>query len=134
MSLNRLIYYGAILGGWSAFVVWLLAELLFAGGSRSEGFLAAVLLAAFVGAAVAGALSILPALANAQWQQGLRRLGPGLLGGFIAGLVGGLLGNAFYALLKLLAGGDTTAARLFGLIPGWILMGLAIGAVEGVYD
>ena len=64
MSLNRLIYYGAILGGWSAFVGWLLAELLFAGGSRSEGFLAAVLLAAFVGAAVAGALSILPALRN----------------------------------------------------------------------
>ena len=32
MSLNRLIYYGAILGGWSAFVGWLLAELLFAGG------------------------------------------------------------------------------------------------------
>jgi hypothetical protein len=134
MSLNRLIYYGAILGGWSAFVGWLLAELLFAGGERSRDFIPAVLLAAFVGAAIAGALSILPALANAQWQQALKRLGPGLLGGFIAGLVGGLIGDGLYRLLSLAAGANSAAAIILGRIPGWILMGLAIGAVEGVYD
>ena len=134
MSLHRLIFYGAVLGGWAAFVGWLLAELLFAGGERSRGFFAAVLLAAFVGAAIAGALAVLPAVANGQWRQGLRRLGPGLLGGFLAGLVGALIGNGFYRLLSVAAGSDTGAVRFFGLIPGWILMGLAIGAVEGVYD
>ena len=133
MSLNRLLYYGAILGGWSAFVGWLLAELLFAGGDRSANFLAAVFLAAFVGAAIAGGLAVLPAVANGQWQQGLKRLGSGLLGGFLAGLAGGLLGGSFYRLLVLMAG-ESVLARMLGRIPGWILMGLAIGAVEGIYD
>src|SRR5262245_60121422 len=133
MSLNRLIHYGFVIGGWSAFVGWLLGELLF-GGQFSRTFLGAVLLFAFVGAAITGGLSVLPAIVNGQWQQALQRLGLGLGGGFVAGLVSGLIGNAFYGLLKLIAGGDPGVVRVLGLIPGWVLLGVAVGAVEGAYD
>jgi hypothetical protein len=121
MSLNRLIFYGAFIGGWAAFVGWLLAELLFVRGDSAPNFLQVMLMTAAVGAAIAGGLSMVGSLANAQWQQMLVRVGPALLGGLIAGAVGGLIGEGFYQI---------GLPRVFG----WLLMGLAIGAVEGVYD
>ena len=35
MSLNRLIYYSAVIGGWSAFLGWMVSEYLL---SRGEGW------------------------------------------------------------------------------------------------
>ncbi len=133
MSLNRLMFYGAFIGGWAAFVGWLLAELLFLRGNPDPNFLLVILTTTLVGAAIAGGLSIVGSLANAQWQQMLLRVGPALLGGLIAGAVGGLIGGGFYLLLTLIAG-DSVGVRIIGRIPGWILMGMAIGAVEGVYE
>src|SRR5262249_4815844 len=50
-----------------------------------------------------------------------------------AGAVGGLIGGGFYWLLQRIDE-HSTALRIIGRIPGWIIMGMAIGAVEGVYD
>jgi hypothetical protein len=133
MSLNRLIFYGAFIGGWAAFVGWLLAELLFVRGNPEPNFLLVILTTTLVGAAIAGGLSIVGSLANAQWQQMLLRVGPALLGGLIAGAVGGLIGGGFYMLLQYIDA-NSMALRIIGRIPGWIIMGMAIGAVEGVYD
>ncbi|MDB5387895.1 MAG: hypothetical protein JWM11_3541, partial [Planctomycetaceae bacterium] len=33
MSFARLVYYSAVIGGWSAFLAWLLGEMLFQGGT-----------------------------------------------------------------------------------------------------
>lgn len=126
MSLNRLIYYGAIIGGWSAFVGWLLAEILFLRGSTADPGLGLVLLiGAVVGAGVGGGLSMLAGMVSGGWAGLAKRAGPGLLGGFLGGLVGGLLGDGLFRLL----GGGIVAYAI-----GWTLLGLAIGAVDGIYE
>ena len=48
MSLARLVYYSAVLGGWAAFVAWMVAEAVILGRLPLE----VVLTAAAVGAAI----------------------------------------------------------------------------------
>ncbi len=112
MSFHRLIYYSAIVGGWAAFVGWLISELVLLRRSTE------------VGGAIAGGLGMLTGAANGQWKENLYRLWLGLGGGFIGGALGGGLGALIYS--DQLA----TVSRTFG----WTLMGLAIGSVEGIYD
>jgi hypothetical protein len=52
MSLKRLIYYSAIIGGWSAFVGWLVSELLINRGEGGGGRFSVALTCAIVGAAI----------------------------------------------------------------------------------
>src|SRR5262245_28100578 len=130
MSLNRLIYYGAIIGGWSAFVGWLLAEILFSAELRRPpsdppGIFVVMLIGALVGAGIGGGLSMLAGMVNGGWAGLAMRAGPGLLGGFLGGLVGALLGDGLFRLL----GGGVVAYAI-----GWTLLGLAIGSVDGIYE
>jgi hypothetical protein len=118
MSLKRLVYYGAILGGWSAFFGWLLAVLLV----RSEGPLRVALTAGLVGGAIGAGLNLVAGLANGQWSQLLKRLVPGLLGGGIGGAIGGALGELAFVRLNL--------PRAIG----WMIMGAGIGVVEGLTE
>jgi hypothetical protein len=116
MSLQRLVFYSAMVGGWAAFLGWLLSEILFLHRAREVGDLALVLTAALVGAAIGGGLNLLAGLPSGRWHRQLLRLVPGLLGGY--------LGNVLYLRFP--------SVWLRAL--GWMLMGLGIGAVEGLYD
>jgi hypothetical protein len=124
MSLGRFVYYSAVIGGWAAFLAWLLAEALVLHGGSDFPTLVVVGVAALVGATIAAGLNLVSGMTNAQWRRQLARLPSGLLGGGIGGAVGGLLGN-----LATLA----TESSL-GQVLGWMLMGLAIGLAGGIEE
>jgi hypothetical protein len=123
MSLIRLIYYGAIVGGWAAFLGWLAAEYLIPRfGGTAESRLGVLVYGAAVGACIGAGLNLLAGMANGQLGEQLKRIGPGLVGGAIGGMVGALLGDWLYVSL-----GVPRAL-------GWLVMGSAIGVVEGLYE
>jgi hypothetical protein len=120
MSFARLVYYSAIIGGWSAFLAWLLGEILLQGGSSGGWQLAGV--GALVGAAIGSGLNLVAGSTNLHWKLIMARLGPGIIAGGIGGIIGIVLGNVLYGWLGL--------PRAIG----WFVMGLGIGAVEGITD
>ena len=123
MSFHRLIYYSAVVGGWAAFVGWLISELVFLRRSNDYSFLSLMLSTGLVGGAIAGGLGILVGAANGQWKQNLYRLWLGLAGGFIGGALSGGIGALLYWQ-------QVAITRTIG----WTLMGLAIGSIDGIVD
>jgi hypothetical protein len=136
MSFARRIFYNAMLGGWAAFAGWLLSELLVLHRSTDVGWLGLFLAAALVGAAIGAGLSLLGVLANARFSaSALARLAFCLAGGFVGGAVGGLIGNLIFWWAgsgAASAGSQSWLAVLRAL--GWMIMGLGIGGVEGLFD
>lgn len=120
MSLFRLVYHSAFIAGWAAFLGWLLSEWLVLRTVR-PGNVQVIVVAGMIGAAIGLGINAVAGMANGQWKQLVRRSLPGLLGGFLGGAIGGMLGNLLYAV---------------GLPRGigWLIMGLGIGVVEGVYE
>ena len=104
MSLARLVYYSAVIGGWAAFVGWLVSALTM----NPEGRLNTVLICALVGAAIGAGLNMVAGMANGQWKQQLKRVVPGLLGGFVGGAVGSFIGDVLYRI------GDSDTGPLAG--------------------
>ena len=74
MSFHRLIYYSAFVGGWAAFVGWLISEIFLLRRATELSLLSLMLTAGFVGGAIAGGLGMLAGAANGQWKQGFHRL------------------------------------------------------------
>lgn len=145
MSFARLIYWSAILGGWSAFIGWLLFELPFGRLVDRGGFVGlaiAVLMFTFVAAGIGAGLSQVSGLVNLQWQNQLRRLIPGVIGGVLAGLVGGVLANlAFFAIQSIFGGATSSVTQFLGAalgfivrVLGWTFIGVCLGAAEGIFD
>jgi hypothetical protein len=120
VSLGRLIYYSAIIGGWSALLGWLISEFMV---SPDGGHLSVALACALVGAAIGMGLNLLAGMANARFTQQLKRAVPGLLAGGVGGAIGGFIGDILVSLL----GPDFRAI-------GWLVMGAGIGVVEGLYE
>jgi hypothetical protein len=119
-GMGRMVYWSGLLGGWSAFVGWLSAEMGF-GQRIGESTWMAMLMIVAVGTAIGGGLSLLTGLVARQWQIG--KFAVGLVGGAAAGVVGALLGSGLYAVL-----GENG-----GRVVGWTLMGLAIGGWDGLF-
>jgi hypothetical protein len=122
MSFPRLIFYNAMLGGWAAFAGWVLSEMLFLRRSNDFGWLAFLGTAALVGAAIGLGIALLATITTGRIYGQLTRLGFCFAGGMVGGLVGGGLGNLFFE---------------YELLPrafGWMIMGLGIGSVEGIFD
>jgi hypothetical protein len=124
MSFGRFIYYCAVIGGFGAFLGWLVAELIFASALRqgSIGVFGVMTAGGIVGAAIGMGINLVAGTANAQWKVLLRRAVAGLVCGLIGGAVGGLVGNVLFVYAK---------------IPrsiGWLIMGLGIGVADGIYD
>ena len=124
MSFYRLIFYHAMLGGWAAFLGWLLGELLLLRRSGDLGILTILAMAALVGAAIGGGIALVGAVANARLQGYGLRFGFCLLGGLVGGALGGLIGNLVFRI------SDIVVLRALG----WMFMGLGIGGVEGIFD
>jgi len=128
-GMSRLVYWGAMLGGWSALIGWGIAE--FSIGHRvNDSLFFAVVMVVSVGATLGVGLSQVGGLAAFQGKKQLVRLGPGLLGGLVGGIVGGLLGNLLFYLLGSRLIGLTFAGRVLG----WTLLGIAIGTCEGLLE
>jgi hypothetical protein len=127
MSFPRLIFYSAMVGGWAAFVGWLLCEVLLLRRGAQVGDLDMVLTAALVGSLVGGGLNFLAGAANGPVLRALPRLAIGFAVGLFVGAVGCLLGNLVYLILP-------RALEIVARALGWIVMGLGIGAVEGLTD
>jgi hypothetical protein len=132
MSLQRLIYYSAMISAWAAFLGWGVSEWITSAAkvdpavtSRAAGvFLRFMLMAATagtIGAAIGLGLNVLGGMANGQWLQLIRRALPGLLCGCAGGVAGGLVGGVMYYF-------DLPRAI------GWAVFGLGVGCAEGVYD
>jgi hypothetical protein len=127
VSLKRLIFYSAMIGGWAAFAGWLVSELFLFQRTFHEGlwgFIVILLAAALIGGCIAGGLTLLGGVANGSFRGQWHRFLPGFLGGMAGGAVGSLLGNSIFLVVS----------HWVFLVFGWTLMGLAIGAVEGIYD
>jgi hypothetical protein len=122
MSLSRFVYYSAIVGGWAAYLASIVAEFSLHGSESLGGTAEAMLTAALVGAALGAGLHAVSGMTNAQWAKLATRLLWGAIGGGIGGIVGGLFGSLLYGALGM--------PRAFG----WLLMGLGIGAAEGIYE
>ena len=124
MSLARLVYYSAVMGGWAAWIAWLVVERVFFAhrSTALPSVLRETLAAATLGGAIAAGLCIVSGMTNARWAQLLRRAGVGGLGGLAGGAMGGFLGTLFYRYLYV--------PRAIG----WLLMGSAIGMAEGLYE
>lgn len=121
MSLWRSVYYCAVIAGWAAFLGWLPAEFLFFRSGTGGGNLAVTVTGAMLGAAVGLGLSLVAGMANAQLRQLVLRGLVGLAGGAMCGAVGATLGNVLFSV---------GIPRAFG----WLVMGLGIGIVDGVYE
>jgi len=120
MSLNRFVYYHAVIGGWAAFLVWLFAELTFLRSGSLGGVAKATVTGIFAGAAIAVGLS------------------------FVAGMSGGRRTPKFSLELVfavfMAAGGGFLGALLYSDLVGlpralsWMVLGLGIGGAQGVSE
>lgn len=130
MSLNRFVYYCAVIGGWAAFVAWVLLERPIRHlGSLGEtaaainlwSIIASAVTATGVGGAIGFGLGLVGG-ADQRWFGRIQHALSGLLGGAVGGLIGGLVG----ASLHVYAGLPRSL--------GWMIMGIAIGAAEGTHQ
>ena len=131
--MGRLVYWSALIGGWSAFFGWLIAELAvghWIDKQTLNALFLAVVMVMLVASALGAGLSQVEGLLSGQWKSQLKHLGPGLLGGFVGGLLGGLVSNLLYDQLS----GISAFLSFLVRVIGWSLLGLAIGICEGVFE
>jgi hypothetical protein len=122
MSLARLVYYSAVIGGWAAFLGWLIAEcLILRGDGTRGGTLGLMLVGALVGGGVGAGINVVAGISNTQWKRVLMRIFCGLLVGAVGGGVGILLGNLIHS------------AGLPRAL-GFMVLGLGVGIVDGLYE
>jgi hypothetical protein len=112
-GMSRFVYWCSLVGGWSAFLGWVLTEVLI-GRWVGRYFLLAVMMIMVVASAIGAGLSQVEALITSQWQAQRQRFVPGLIGGLVGGLFGGLLGNLMYSLL----GGKLAILAFLGRVLG----------------
>ncbi len=124
MSFYRLIFYHAMLGGWAAFVGWFVSELLFLHRSANPDFGWNVLAASLVGAAIGGGIALVGVIANGRFRGSELRLAFCLFGGLLGGALGGLVGGLIFRV----------AQYLVVQALGWMIMGLGIGGIDGIFD
>jgi hypothetical protein len=125
MSFRLFIYYCAVFGGWAAFAGWALGRGL---TGRNADFGGDIVQGLFLGITIALAMGV----TDAAWNLTGRRYGQvvarGLLGallGGLSGVIGAAAGHGLY-----LAGGKNDMLK----IPGWVVVGLLVGASIGFYD
>lgn len=132
MSFLRLIYWTALIGGWAAFLGWLITEIPFhwwIDEGTGIAIVLAILMSTFVAIAIGGGVSMASGLSNPGLASLLQRFlfgaGGGLIGGFVASLSGACV---FYMFERIFFLG--LIARVFG----WALIGILVGLTVGLYD
>jgi len=123
MSFRLFIYYCAICGGCAAFLGWMLGLV----ATMENSVARAGIRGLFVGMMVALGLSLVDALWNVSAGNLLSLLGRvciAVVVGCLGGLVGGVIGQAFF---------NWTLLPV-SLVFGWTITGLLIGVSVGVFD
>ena len=120
-----------MISAWAAFLGWGVSEIARSCGRRPGddledgqvllGFLVIAVTSATIGAAIGLGLNVLGGMANGRWRELARRALPGLLGGCIGGVAGGMVGGVMFY-------------RELSRAIGWMVLGLGVGVVEGIYD
>jgi hypothetical protein len=126
MSLNRFVYYHAVIGGWAALLVWLVGELLFLDSQSLGGVVEATLIGVLAGVGIGAGLSLVSAVSSGRR---LPRLSLALVPAAVVAAGGGLAGALLFSTLDRLLPMAWFARSL-----GWMVMGLGIGAAEGVFE
>jgi pSer/pThr/pTyr-binding forkhead associated (FHA) protein len=121
MSLTRLVYYSAVVGGWAAFFGWLIAEIFVLGGRGDRGLAALVVVGCLVGAAIGAGLNVVAGMTNARLLNLVMRVPTGLIGGGLGGAAGIFMGQLIYSV------GMPRAL-------GFMFLGIGVGIVEGLYE
>ena len=91
MSLLRLIIWSGLIGGWAAFLGWIIPELVFgrfidqASINENLRTFLAILMAMIVAIPIGGGVCLASGLTSPQWAQLLKRLLMGFAGGFAGG-------------------------------------------------
>lgn len=121
MSFRLFIYYCAVIGGWAAFLGWILGRLL----APHDAFGRDALRGFSLGLMVALGLGLVDAI----WNLGMRQFGRvlvrvvvAMLIGAVGGLLGGMAGHGLYRLAPFL------------LTVGWMLTGVLVGASVGSFE
>ncbi len=79
MSLYRFLFYSAVIGGWAAFLAWMVAEIFLLRGRSGLGTLLATLTATGVAAAIGAGLNLVSGITAGRWKRSLRPLHPAVL-------------------------------------------------------
>jgi hypothetical protein len=123
MSFRLFIYYCALCGGWAAFVGWAVGLVL----SPSNALGMVGIKGMWLGMFIALGLGLVDALWNLSLTQVhliAMRVGVAVLVGCVAGLLGGVVGQLLFGLLKM---------KLFYIF-GWTITGLLVGTSVGVFE
>jgi hypothetical protein len=123
MSFRLFIYYCALCGGWAALVGWAVGLVL----SPSNALGMVGIKGMWLGMFIALGLGLVDALWNLSLTQVhviAMRVGVAVLVGCVAGLLGGVVGQLLFGLLKM---------KLFYIF-GWTITGLLVGTSVGVFE
>jgi hypothetical protein len=123
MSFRLFIYYCALCGGWAAFAGWAVGLVL----SPTNPLGMVGIKGMWLGMFIALGLGLVDALWNLSLTQVhviVMRVGVAVLVGCVAGLLGGVVGQLLFGLLKL---------KLFYIF-GWTITGLLVGTSVGVFE
>ncbi len=128
MSLGRFVYYSAVVGGWAAFLAWMLAEgLVLHGGERVRHAAGDRRRPPWSGRPSAAGLNLVSGMTNAQWRRQLARSPPDCSAAASAGPSAACWETSPHGLAP-------AEARPLGQVLGWMLMGLAIGLAGGIEE
>jgi MFS family permease len=125
MSFKLFIYYCAILGGWAAFIAWLLIYVLGVDKNVDNLFKKAAIIGTLLGILLAFSIGSLDALMNAVGFQRIPRILVCIAVGLLGGLLGGFLAEFLFSKIW-----QSIVMRSVG----WGVAGLLIGASLGIYD
>ncbi len=121
MNFKSFVYYCALCGGWAAFIAWAVVTFTRVVAVDNR-YVKAAILAAILGALIAGVIGMLDALLNSVGAQRFLRVLICAGVGLIASPFGALIGEALY---------DKASLPKF---IGWMIVGVVIGASIGVFD
>ena len=127
MSFRLFIYYCALCGGWAAFIGWAFGRELAPSNALGKVGIQGMWLGLFV----ALGLGLVDALWNLSFTQIhiiAMRVGVAVMVGCVAGLLGGVVGQFFFGLVKWPLLGE--AFYIFG----WTITGLLVGTSVGVFE
>jgi hypothetical protein len=126
MSFRLFVYYCALIGGWAAFIGWMLGTMVAPRDPQSLLIRNGVI-GMFLGLVIAMGLGLVDALWALSWRQLGRvslRVGVALVIGGVGGFLGGIVGQLLF---------ETIGLTVFFVV-GWGLVGVLCGASVGMFE
>ncbi len=134
MSLVRLIIWSSLIGGWAAFLGWMVAELML--HLWIDHFFVGIAMATLVAIPIGGGICFASGLTNPKLDALAKRLGLGFAGGIFGGLIGAVLGSCIFGGFRQIssAGFIEFGARVIGFTLIGVGIGVGVGLSEGIFE